>query len=137
MATRNEQFKIIATVEADTSTIQKKLNSQKVKIKADVSGAKSVEDLSLTVNAANEVFRTAIDLTSKFIEEIFELDNATTEFKKVSDLNGKALDDYIDKLGELGKITARTKSEMIEASTEFKKSGFSEEDAKNLALTAT
>lgn len=33
---------------------------------------------------------------------------ALTEFKKVSELSGKALDNYIDKLSELGNLTSRT-----------------------------
>lgn len=137
MALSGDNFTILATVEADTSKIEKKLKNQKFSIDAEVKGAKSVEDLALSVNAANEVMRTAIDVTSKFVEQVFELDGAITEFKKVSDLQGASLDKYVQQLGDLGDKVARTTSEMVEAATEFKKSGFSDTDAKNLALTAT
>lgn len=70
-------------------------------------------------------------------EAIVEFDRAQTEFKKVSDLNGQALDDYTKKLGELGKSVARTRTEMVEAATEFKKSGYSDEDAATLAQVAS
>ena len=62
---------------------------------------------------------------------------ALTEFKKVSDLTGKSLDNYISKLSELGKLTSRTTSQMIEASTQFKRAGFSDEDAANLSVYST
>ena len=65
-----------------------------------------------------------------------EFDDAVTEFNKVSDLSGESLDDYTQKLGELGQTVARTRSEMVASSTEFVKSGYSEEDAAQLARIA-
>ena len=38
-----------------------------------------------------------------------DFDDAITDFRKVSDLSGKALDDYTAKLGELGTTVARTR----------------------------
>lgn len=70
------------------------------------------------------------------IETVKEFDDAVTEFKKVSDLSGESLDDYTQKLGELGQTVARTRSEMVSSSTEFVKSGYSEEDAAQLARIA-
>ena len=67
------------------------------------------------------------------VETVKEFDDAVTEFKKVSDLSGESLDDYTQKLGELGQTVARTRSEMVSSSTEFVKSGYSEEDAAQLA----
>ena len=60
------------------------------------------------------------------IETVKEFDDAVTEFKKVSDLSGESLDDYTQKLGELGQTVARTRSEMVSSSTEFVKSRYSE-----------
>lgn len=71
------------------------------------------------------------------ISQVFELDSAITEFRKVSDLSGEALDDYTDKLADLGAEVARTRSEMVQASTEFVKSGYSEEDSATLAQIAS
>ena len=63
---------------------------------------------SLTFQAANEIFSTATDIISSMVEQIFELDAALTEFKKVSDLSGSALDNYVAKLSEMGTVVART-----------------------------
>ena len=70
------------------------------------------------------------------VETVKEFDDAVTELNKVSDLSGESLDDYTQKLGELGQTVARTRSEMVASSTEFVKSGYSEEDAAQLAIIA-
>lgn len=91
--------------------------------------------------AAFKVATTAInafqDACVDAVQQVFELDEALTEFKKVSDLSGDALDEYADKLGNLGETVARTKSEMVEAATEFVKSGYSEDESANLAQVAS
>ena len=56
--------------------------------------------------------------------------------KKVSDLSGTALDDYVDKLSTMGSEVARTASEMVESATEFRKNGFNDEDAAQLGQIA-
>lgn len=66
-------------------------------------------------------------------DAIIDFDSALTEFKKVSDLSGDSLNNYVQELGQVGTEVARTRSEMIELAGEFKKSGFSDEDAKTLA----
>lgn len=70
------------------------------------------------------------------VTTVKEFDSALTEFKKVSDLNGQALDNYTKKLGELGSAVARTRAEMVESATVFRRSGFSDEDAARLAQIA-
>lgn len=71
------------------------------------------------------------------VNVVKEFDTALTEFKKVSDLSGDALDSYTQKLGELGSAVARTRTQMVEASTQFKKSGFSDEDSAQLAQVSS
>lgn len=61
-----------------------------------------------------------------------QFDDTLVEFRKVSDLSGESLNSYTQQLGELGQEVARTRSEMVAASTEFVKSGYSEEDAARL-----
>ena len=74
---------------------------------------------------------------SNMAAQTAELDKAITEFKKVSDLTGESLSRYVDKLGDLGQLTARTKSEMVEAATQFRKNSFSDADSAILAQVAT
>lgn len=77
-----------------------------------------------------QMFQQAFD---KAIATVKEFDDTLTEFKKVSDLSGESLDSYTKKLGELGQEVARTRTEMVSSATEFVKSGYSEEDAAQLA----
>ena len=73
---------------------------------------------------------------SEAIVTIQEFDSALIEFRKVSDLAGESLTRYVAKLAEMGEITGSTMQAMVEASTEFRKSGFSDEDSAKLASIA-
>lgn len=128
------QFSILAKVKIDTADIQKQLDNLKdntIQIHADT------QDFEMSISVANAVMREFVELAENMVEQVYALDTSLTEFKKVSELRGSGLDEYVEQLGELGQITARTTSEMVDAATEFKKSGFSEEDSKTLALVAT
>ena len=70
---------------------------------------------------------------AKGIQSVFTMDEALTEFKKVSDLSGDSLTNYTQELGDLGETVARITSEMINSATQFKKSGFTDEQSKSLA----
>ena len=106
------QYSILTDVEFDTSQIQKKLNSAAKKIEGielDVKGGEKIDQLSsLTFQAANEIFSKTIDIISSMVEQAYNLDDALTEFRKVSELSGPALDDYTVKLADMGKQVART-----------------------------
>lgn len=71
------------------------------------------------------------------IETVKEFDDAVTDLRKVSDLEGQALDDYTRKLGELGETVARTRVEMVQNATIFKQAGYSDDDAATLARVAS
>lgn len=73
---------------------------------------------------------------SNAVETVKEFDSALIEFRKVSDLAGESLTRYVAKLAEMGEITGSTMQAMVEASTEFRKSGFTDEDSAKLAVVA-
>lgn len=132
----NSAWNILVGVDFDTTQIKNKLNTAlgNTKIKFDTS---DLEDANLTFNVANQLFRESIDLISSLTTEVYELDSSLTEFKKVSDLSGKSLDNYVSKLSAMGTEVARTGSEMVEAATEFRKNGFNDEDAAQLGQIAS
>lgn len=84
-----------------------------------------------------QIIQAFTNTMSESIEIVKEFDSALTDFKKVSDLSGESLDNYTKKLGELGTEVARTRSEMVSAATEFRKSGFTDEDSAQLAKTSS
>ena len=110
-------------------------------IASQVRGLKDVVEsganIGLTFQEANLIMSKSLDIIESMVDQVYELDGALTEFKKVSDLTGKSLDNYIDKLSELGNLTSRTTAQMVEAATQFKRAGFSEEDAANLSVYST
>ena len=85
---------------------------------------------------ATDIFGAIIDSADQAKQAVEEFDKALTEYKKVSDLDGGELNDYTEKLGELGDTVGRTRSMMVESATEFKKSGFSDADSAMLAQQA-
>ena len=84
-----------------------------------------------------DVIQLFSQVISKAVSAVFELDEAVTELKKVSNLSGDALDDYTEKLGKMGQEVGRTRAEMVDAATTFRKSGYSDEESATLARVAT
>lgn len=70
------------------------------------------------------------------LQSVKDFDDAMTDLRKVSDLDGQALTDYTIKLGELGEAVYRSRTEMTEAAVLFKQTGASDEDAAKLAQLA-
>lgn len=87
--------------------------------------------------AVTAVIRGVTAGVGDMVRNVFELDKSLTEFKKVSDLSGESLERYTNRAYEVGKTVAKTGSEMIQAATEFKKSGYSENDALELGRIAS
>lgn len=52
-------------------------------------------------------------------------------------MSGDALDEYTKKLGQMGQEVGKSRAEMVDAATEFKKSGFDEADSAQLARIAS
>ena len=114
----NSAWSILVGVELETNKIKSQLQeaTKGLKVSVDAKDAvegidnldSSIKNASLSFQAANEVFSTTIDIISAMTEQVFELDTALTEFKKVSDLSGTALDNYVEKLSTMGSTVART-----------------------------
>ena len=135
-------WKVSVGVQLDTSDIQQQLNQIHPNIDlgnsiSSVNGLTAAgERMNLTYQAAYSIVSKSIGAISSMVGQVRELDSAITEFKKVSDLTGAALDNYVQQLGEMGSIVARTTSEMVEGASFFRKSGFTDQEAANLALVA-
>lgn len=88
-------------------------------------------------NTINIIYDGLISKMSEAIEITNDFDKAMTEFKKVTDTSNLSLSDYTETLGQLGEATARSATQMLEASTEFSKSGFTADESAKLAQIAT
>ena len=120
-------YSIIVDAELDLKKIKEQLkevasNGIDLKVHGAAQGKKEIDDvtkstrqlneagqdLELTFNVAHEVFSKFLSVVKDMAGQVYELDAALTEFKKVSDLTGSALDDYVDKLSQLGQAVGRT-----------------------------
>lgn len=124
----NNDYSILAKVVLDLNNIQSQLNNaaKKVTFKVDGKGIRTVtaelgdmstatqqasrqaEDLGLTYQQARLIMDKCVDTISSMVEQVYTLNSAMTEFKKVSDLRGSGLEDYVQNLSEMGKTVART-----------------------------
>lgn len=130
MAT-NKNYSVTLSGLLDTSKIESQIKALQAKQKgitftADTSGIKSTTtavngldtalqnsnasatDNLLTFQAANLIFRKTVEVIGEMVDQVYELNAAETEFKKVSDLSGSSLDNYVDKLSKTGSEVART-----------------------------
>lgn len=120
-------YSVIVGAELDLKKIKEQLkevarNGVDLKVHGAAQGKKEIDDvtkstrqlneagqdLELTFNVAHEVFSKFLSVVKDMAGQVYELDAAITEFKKVSDLSGSALDDYVDKLSQLGQEVGRT-----------------------------
>lgn len=123
-----------------TSNSVKKVgdNAKEASIKAKTLGQSFVDIVKKvsTFYLATVPINLLRDAFTEAIEVVKEFDDTLVEFRKVSDLSGDSLTEYTKKLAEMGEVTGSTMTSMVAAATEFKKSGFSDEDAATLASVA-
>ena len=123
---KSSNYSILIDAQLNLDDIEKKLKSKKYEIPLDTSSIKSGkkdiddavqstknlndagQDLELTFNVANEVFNKFTSVIKDMAGQVYEMDDELTQFKKVSDLNGQALDEYADKLSKIGQTVGRT-----------------------------
>lgn len=111
-------WKIRVGVELNTDDLQSQLDkaSPKLKIDGDSAGAveaadkakQSVKDVGLEYQQYKIILDKCIDTIKNMAQQTMKLDTAQTEFKKVSDLSGKSLDDYTKKLAKMGQQVGRS-----------------------------
>lgn len=136
-------WKVSVGVDLDVSNIQKQLDQVHghIDLNDSTSSVKGLtaagKQMNLTYQAAYSIFSKSVGAIASMVDQVKEMDSAVTEFRKISDLSGASLNNYINDLYEAGKQTGRTTSAMIEAATMFRKSGFTDTEAKDLATMAT
>lgn len=69
-------------------------------------------------------------------EQVTTFDNSLAELRKVTDLSGESLSNFKQEAFDLAEQLSTTASNVMDATTEFSKSGFSLEDSKTMAEQA-
>lgn len=109
--TSGSNYSIIVDAKLDLESIDKQLKQSRKTIKFDVdaqSAKQQLQDLGLTYQQLQLIASQSIETFKILSGQVFELDGAITEFQKVSDLSGDALDRYVSKLSEAGREVSRT-----------------------------
>lgn len=125
-------YQILVGVDFETKQVQKRLNelakdvtlkvktetdTQRIKDTADAvkkvsenakEASSAANDLGLEWQQAQTIMSKAVDVIKSMADEVYELNAATIEYQKVSDLSGSQLDEYLNKLSDMGSEVART-----------------------------
>lgn len=86
--------------------------------------------------AIGTVVSTSVQAVKEMVGQVKLLDDSLTELRKVSDLSGASLDAFVDKAFALGSQIGRTGQEVIDATTTFKRAGYTLDESLNLAESA-
>ena len=81
----------------------------------------------------NELRQSLID----GVGAVKELDAAVTEYKKVSDLTDEGMKSFVADAREMGLEVGKSATEFVEAGTQFKKMGYSDQESLQLGKVAT
>lgn len=142
---------------AQSGKVTDKAREYEIEIKAinrDISNQKTLigtlENKSLSIwdkltEKAKEYFNYAIaamtlqqaaQAVRNMVSEVMELDSSLVELRKVTDLEGASLEAFTDKAYVAARNVAKTGREMIDATTEFAKSGYDPDAALKLGEVA-
>lgn len=130
---------ITKELEKETDANKKASASAKENAKAHLTLGQALSKAFATLSQyylASLPIRAVREGIQETITTLKEFDSALIEFRKVSDLAGESLQQYVADLAELGEVTGSTMQAMVEASTQFRKSGYSDEDSAKLASIA-
>lgn len=116
------------------------LNSKIGLFKKELGGANAVMGQAVVKMVAMAAVMKTIQLVIQgikaAIQKVEELDSALTEFNKVSDLSADQLKKVTQEAYDMAEGLGRAGSEIINAATEFKKSGYDIEDSMEMAKSA-
>ena len=135
--------RVAKSVAEQTSQTQRLTNAQG-KLNTQVKSSVSIfQDFANTFvkmakfNTINMIYDGITSSLSKCVEITNDFNSAMIEFKKVTDTSNLSLTSYVKTLDELGETVGFDRTEMLEAATEFSKSGFDADAAAQLARVSS
>lgn len=79
---------------------------------------------------------TGVNAVRNMVSAVTELDSSLVELRKVSDLSGESLQTFVDKAYQMSSTVARTGKEVIDATTVFKRAGYTLNESLDLAKSS-
>lgn len=120
------------TLKDNTENLKKATNSSKSLGQTFAETTEKVFRFGLSTKIISGVQQAIVEAKDTTIE----FDNSLAELKKVADLSGESLKQFKERAFDLGSELSTSASNVIDATTEFKKSGFSMQDSEALAKQA-
>ena len=77
------------------------------------------------------------DALRSVYQNVVEIDTAVTELRKVSEYTGKSLEEYMGRAAEQAQKLGVSISDYVNSTADWKRLGYSDEDAENLATYST
>jgi TP901 family phage tail tape measure protein len=128
-----------AGVKIDSSSIKQTSSALKDATKQSASFAQSIGD-SIKKMALWSVAGTALFGTLRLIKDgvtaVKNLDSALVELRKVTDLTASGLQNVVEQASAIGDTVARTTTDIVRATSDFAKMGYSVKESLNLAKQA-
>ncbi len=90
----------------------------------------------LTYNTVTQFFNTISNGIQDMIMEVKDLDDSLTELKKVTDLEGESLENFVSEAYSAGQNVAKTGKEMVDSATSFAKAGYDDSEILKLGEVA-
>lgn len=97
---------------------------------------KAALDNTIRYKLAYEIVNKSVDAVKQMEQAVEELDADLTEFNKVADLSTSGLESFVDKSYDAAEKIGRIGSDMIKASTEFKRAGYDVDESLNMGNAA-
>lgn len=133
----------VAKAIANQTVQARNLNQAQGKLNSTAKHGVSIfEDFTATFlkmakfNTINIIYDAFTESLSNAVKVVREFNDATTELRKVSDLEGDSLKKYAQDLADYGAEVGRTMTDMVNSATVFKRTGATDEQAKELAKVA-
>lgn len=125
-----EQYKV--TLREQTKEINKNTKAASI---WGVSWKQAFQNF-VTYRLVQKSFDAVLSGLEDMVTQVINLDDKLTELKKVTDLEGESLDNFVKKSYAAAETVAKTGSEMVEATTEFAKAGYDEDQSLELGRIA-
>lgn len=132
----NQAEKQTTSTTNQLSNAQNKLNNNVKKSKTVFSDFADTFLKMAKFNTINIIYDGLTESLSNAVKVVREFNDATTELRKVSDLEGESLKQYAQNLADYGEEVGRTMTDMVNSATVFKRTGATDEQAKELAKVA-
>ena len=133
----SREYKNLTTATKRQQQAQQTLNTSVSKSKSVFSDFADTFMKMVKFNTINIIYDKFIDSMSNAIEVTENFNKTMVEFKKVTDTSKLSMQEYLDELTKLGEGVSRTTTEMLAASTEFSKGGFTAENSAKLAVVSS